>query len=48
MKYKGIYWHILVPMIKKSKEKNYGKEIARRAIKSGRGGVPVSAGLLFP
>ena len=36
MKYKGIYWHILAPMIKRSIEKNHGKEIALCAIKGGR------------
>jgi len=36
MKYKGIYWRILSPIIKKSIKKRYGREMATMAIKNGK------------
>lgn len=36
MKYKGIYWSLFAPMIKKSIEKRYSKELAEKAIQNGK------------
>ena len=36
MRYSGLYWHFLSPMIKNSIVKNFGKERAKQAIKNGK------------
>ena len=36
MKYKGIYWMLFAPMMKKSIEKRFNKELAERFIRSGK------------
>lgn len=36
MKYKGIYWALFAPMIKKSITKRWGKELAERSIQQGK------------
>lgn len=36
MEYKGIYWAVFSPMIKKSIESRYSKELAEKAIKNGK------------
>lgn len=36
MKYKGIYWALLAPIMKKSIAARYGKELAERSVKQGK------------
>ena len=36
MKYKGIYWTLFAPMMKKSIAKRFDKELADKAIKQGK------------
>ncbi len=36
MKYKGVYWTLFAPMIKKSITGRFGKELAEKAIKDGK------------
>ena len=36
MKYKGIYWTLFAPMIKKSITKRFGGSLAEKAVKDGK------------
>lgn len=36
MKYKGIYWTLFAPLMKKSIAKRFGKELAEKSIKDGK------------
>ena len=36
MKYKGFYWTLFAPMVKKSMISRFGKEVAKKAIQEGK------------
>jgi hypothetical protein len=36
MKYAGIYWTLFAPMMKKSIEKRFNKELAEKTIRNGK------------